>query len=276
MPWFGPTTFRGAHCAALWTINHYFGGSLVLVQLPRKRIRGSDMSIIEAHAIGKSYRIPEVDGSAIRRLPWHKGPQHWALQNVSFKVSPGEVVAILGKNGSGKSTLFKVLSSITPPTTGSFKAEGRIGTLLEASCGFHGELTGRQNIYLSGAILGMHRWEIKEKMADIIEFSQLGEAINWEAKRYSSGMTVRLGFSVAAHLQTEILLIDEALAVGDYEFQERCINKLRGLAQAGKTVLFVSHDLKCVRDLCSRGIVLQKGEVQFDGPIEQALTNYHE
>lgn len=195
----------------------------------------------------------------------------WALKDVSFQVEPGEVIGIIGFNGSGKSTLLKILSRITDPTEGRAYINGRVGSLLEVGTGFHVELTGRENIYLSGAILGMRRAEIDRKFDEIVAFSGVEKFIDTQVKRYSSGMKVRLGFSVAAHLEPEILLIDEVLAVGDYEFQKKCLGKMSEVSQAGRTVLFVSHDLAAVTKLCKRGILLQQGRKIFTGDARSVV-----
>ena len=199
----------------------------------------------------------------------------WALQDISFDVQQGEVLGIIGHNGAGKSTLLKLLSRVTAPTRGRIKAKGRIASLLEVGTGFHPELTGKENIYLNGAILGMNRREIAARMDDIIEFSGCGKHIDTPVKRYSSGMTVRLGFSVAAHLECEILVVDEVLAVGDFEYQAKCIGKMHELSgDRGRTVLFVSHNLSSVQRLCSKTVVLDQGQVAFMGDTRQAIDQY--
>lgn len=199
----------------------------------------------------------------------------WALKDVDFKVEQGDVVGVIGKNGAGKSTLLKILSKITAPTTGTIKAKGRIGSLLEVGTGFHPEMTGRENIYLNGAILGMTKQEITQKLDEIVDFSGCERYIDTPVKRYSSGMLVRLGFAVAAHLDPEILVVDEVLAVGDAEFQKKAIGKMQDVSKGeGRTVLFVSHNMASVRNLCSRGIVLEKGKTIFDGDIDNAITRY--
>jgi len=199
----------------------------------------------------------------------------WALQDVSFEVRQGEVLGIIGHNGAGKSTLLKLLSRVTAPTCGKIRARGRIASLLEVGTGFHPELTGRENIYLNGAILGMTRQEIRNRLDQIIEFSGCERHIDTPVKRYSSGMTVRLGFSVAAHLQCEILVVDEVLAVGDLEFQTKCIGKMQEVAGArGRTVLFVSHNLSSVQRLCERSVVMEQGRIVFDGRTSTAIQRY--
>lgn len=207
----------------------------------------------------------------------HKGNSDyvWALRDINFNVEQGDVVGIIGKNGAGKSTLLKLLSRVTGPTTGTIRARGRIGSLLEVGTGFHPEMTGRENIFMNGAILGMTRREIQRKLDEIIDFSGCERYIDTPVKRYSSGMTVRLGFAVAAHLDPEILVVDEVLAVGDIEFQKKAIGKMKDVSTGeGRTVLFVSHNMASVRSLCKRGIVLEKGSVAFDGGVNAAIDRY--
>lgn len=198
----------------------------------------------------------------------------WALQDVSFEVNRGEVVGIIGVNGAGKSTLLKILSRITTPTTGVATIYGRLSSLLEVGTGFHPELTGRENIYLNGTILGMRKKEIDRKFDEIVEFSGVERFIDTPVKRYSSGMKVRLAFSVAAHLEPEILLIDEVLAVGDHQFQKKCLNKMQDIGQEGRTVLFVSHNMPAVTRLCPRTILLSDGKVIADGPSPEVVSIY--
>ena len=199
----------------------------------------------------------------------------WALKDIDFKVEQGDVVGIIGKNGAGKSTLLKLLSRVTTPTTGTIKARGRIASLLEVGTGFHSELTGRENIYMNGAILGMSKQEINRKLDEIVDFSGCERYIDTPVKRYSSGMMVRLGFAVAAHLDPEILVVDEVLAVGDAEFQKKAIGKMQDVSQGeGRTVLFVSHNMGSIRQLCKRGIVLDKGSVAFSGEVCDAVDYY--
>ena len=199
----------------------------------------------------------------------------WALQDINFEVQRGEVLGIIGKNGAGKSTLLKILSKVTAPTTGSIKSRGRIASLLEVGTGFNSELTGRENVYLNGAILGMTKKEITEKLDEIIAFSGCERYIDTPVKRYSSGMTVRLAFAVAAFLEPEILVIDEVLAVGDAEFQKKAIGKMQDISKGeGRTVLFVSHNMAAVKSLCTRGIVMENGRVVFDGGIEDSVNRY--
>lgn len=199
----------------------------------------------------------------------------WALNGVSFDVKQGEKIGIIGKNGAGKSTLLKIISRITEPTDGRIEFYGKISSMLEVGTGFNGELTGRENIYLNGAILGMTRAEIDQKLDDIIEFSEVGKFIDTPVKRYSSGMFVRLAFAVASHLEPDILLVDEVLAVGDTRFQKKCINKMRSIADSGKTILFVSHQMNTIRQLCDRVIVLKEGQVIYDGDVEEGIRIYN-
>ena len=199
----------------------------------------------------------------------------WALRDIDFKVEQGDVVGIIGKNGAGKSTLLKLLSRVTGPTVGSIRARGRIGALLEVGTGFHPEMTGRENIYMNGAILGMSKQEISKKLDEIVDFSGCERYIDTPVKRYSSGMMVRLGFSVAAHLDPEILIVDEVLAVGDAEFQKKAIGKMQDVSQGeGRTVLFVSHNMASIRALCNNGILLENGKILDMGPIKPIVDRY--
>lgn len=199
----------------------------------------------------------------------------WALKDINFKVEQGDVVGIIGRNGAGKSTLLKLLSRVTAPTTGTIRARGRIASLLEVGTGFHPEMTGRENIYMNGSIMGMSRAEITRKLDEIVDFSGCERYLDTPVKRYSSGMTVRLGFAIAAHLEPEILVVDEVLAVGDAEFQKKAIGKMQDVSKGeGRTVLFVSHNMGAVKNLCKRGIVLNQGQVAFDGGVEEAVGYY--
>jgi lipopolysaccharide transport system ATP-binding protein len=198
----------------------------------------------------------------------------WALKDLSFEVKRGEVVGVIGRNGAGKSTLLKILSRITEPTEGQAHIYGRVGSLLEVGTGFHPELTGRENIFLNGAILGMRNDEVRRKFDEIVEFSDLERFIDTPVKRYSSGMYVRLAFAVAAHLEPEILVVDEVLAVGDAEFQRKCLGRMRYVSGTGRTVLFVSHNMAAVLALCNRVVVLDRGRRSFDGPTTDALNHY--
>lgn len=199
----------------------------------------------------------------------------WALRNINFKVDQGDVVGIIGKNGAGKSTLLKILSRVTSPTTGDIKIKGRIASLLEVGTGFHPEMTGRENIFMNGSIMGMTKAEIKSKFDEIVDFAGVAKYVDTPVKRYSSGMMVRLGFAIAAHLEPEILVVDEVLAVGDAEFQKKAIGKMQNISKGeGRTVLFVSHNMAAVKSLCKRGIVLENGQLAFQGDIDDSLRYY--
>ena len=258
--------------------------------------------IIKAENISKQYRLGKVGTGTIKHdlnRWWHsligkedpylkigeandrsvKGESDyvWALQDINFEIAKGEVVGIIGKNGAGKSTLLKILSRVTSPTTGSVKFGGRVASLLEVGTGFNGEMTGRENIFLNGAILGMTKKEIASKLDEIIEFSGCERYIDTPVKRYSSGMYVRLAFAVAAFLEPEILIVDEVLAVGDAEFQKKAIGKMQDISRGeGRTVLFVSHNMAAVKSLCTRGIVLEHGKLRFEGTIDDTISNYLE
>lgn len=199
----------------------------------------------------------------------------WALKDVSFEVNEGEVVGIIGRNGAGKSTLLKILTRITEPTEGYIEMRGRVSSLLEVGTGFHPELTGRENVYLNGAILGMRKWEIEKKFDEIVAFSEVEKFIDTPVKRYSSGMQVRLAFAVAAHLEPEILLVDEVLAVGDMAFQKKCLGKMDEVAKKGRTVLFVSHNMGAISQLCKKGLVLENGKVKLFSNVQDAIQTYN-
>ena len=226
---------------------------------------------MEVRSISKQYLMRNVRSSAERG---GAGSVFHALSGVSFHVAPGEVVGVVGRNGAGKSTLLKILTRITAPTSGEADLFGRVGSLLEVGTGFHPELTGRENIFLNGAILGMRRAEIRSEFDAIVAFAGVERFLDTPVKRYSSGMYVRLAFAVAAHLRSEILLIDEVLAVGDIEFQRRCLGKMRDVARSGRTVLFVSHHLQSVSTLCQRLLVLEAGKLVHDGEVHAGLTRY--
>lgn len=203
-----------------------------------------------------------------------KKPDFWALRDVSFELKEGEVLGIVGRNGAGKSTLLKLLSHITTPDTGRIEVHGRVGSLLEVGTGFHPELTGRENIFMNGILLGMKRREVERKFDEIVAFSGVEEFLDTPVKRYSSGMRVRLGFAVAAHLEPEILVVDEVLAVGDAEFQRKCLGRMNAVASEGRTVLFVSHQMEAVQSLCSRAIWLENGQMRQDGLADQVVSAY--
>jgi lipopolysaccharide transport system ATP-binding protein len=225
------------------------------------------------HAIEGAIRSPLawLRSERQRKL---KQVEFWALQDVSFQIERGEVVGIIGSNGAGKSTLLKILSRITPPTLGRIRINGRSSSLIEVGTGFHQELTGRENIFLNGAILGMSRVEIIRRFDEIVEFSGVEEFLDTPVKRYSSGMYVRLAFAVAAHLEPEILIVDEVLAVGDTAFRKKCLGKMESFAERGRTVLFVSHNLEAVRTLCPRCIWMKDGRLHQDGPTDEIVTEY--
>ena len=223
-----------------------------------------------------------IEGAMRAPLAWLRSSRQkklqqvdfWALKDVSLQIKQGEVVGIIGRNGAGKSTLLKILSRITVPTEGRIRIDGRIASLLEVGTGFHQELTGRENIFLNGAILGMTRAEIIRKFDEIVEFSGIEEFLDTPVKRYSSGMYVRLAFAVAAHLEPEILIVDEVLAVGDAAFQKKCLGKMGSFAQSGRTVLFVSHNMEAVRTLCQRGVWLKDGRLHKDGKADEIVEDY--
>jgi lipopolysaccharide transport system ATP-binding protein len=208
------------------------------------------------------------NGSSVRQESF------WALKDVSFEVKSGEVIGVVGRNGAGKSTLLKVLSRITAPTSGAVEIHGRVGSLLEVGTGFHTELTGRENIFLNGAILGMRKTEIQRNFDAIVAFAEVEKFIDTPVKRYSSGMYIRLAFAVAAHLEPEVLIVDEVLAVGDTAFQKKCLGKMQGVAKEGRTVLFVSHNMAAVQHLCKRVIVLEGGKIHFAGGTKEGIDHY--
>lgn len=239
--------------------------------------------ILEVRNLWKQYKIGGQQASylslrekLLQPFQRQKMDTFWALKDINFDIFEGECVGIIGRNGAGKSTLLKILSQITPPTKGYIKARGRVASLLEVGTGFHPELTGRENIYLNGSILGLKRSEINAKFDEIIDFSGIEKFLDTPLKHYSSGMKLRLAFSVAAHLEPEILLIDEVLAVGDAEFQKKCLGKMDEVSRSGRTVLFVSHNMNAVRQLCNRGILLQKGSIELISNIDLTLDRYLE
>ena len=218
--------------------------------------------------------LQELLVSIVKRTPDTSVEDFWALRDVDFEISRGEVISIIGHNGAGKTTLLKVLSRITEPTEGRIEVFGRVNSLLEVGTGFHPELTGRENIFLNGAILGMTRVEMRQRFDEIVAFAGVEKFIDTPVKRYSTGMYVRLAFAVAAHLEAEILVVDEVLAVGDAEFQAKCLNRMSQVASSGRTVLFVSHNFAAITALTKRSIVLHGGRVSFDGPVDAALAHY--
>jgi len=233
---------------------------------------------VSARGLSKRYRLGRVETGLTRlrrSVRGAAGTQYmWALDDLTFDIEQGDAVAVIGRNGAGKSTLLKILARITEPTTGYVDVTGRVGALLEVGTGFHPELTGRENTYLNGAILGMHRAEVRRKFDQIVDFSGVGRHIDTPVKWYSSGMYVRLAFAVAAHLEPEILIVDEVLAVGDAEFQKRCLGRMGQVAKEGRTVLFVSHNMQAIRRLCEKGVLLQDGKLIATGPAEAVVTQY--
>ncbi len=256
-----------------------------------------EKAIIEVKNIGKKYNISHQRGGyvalrdviagvfktpfkflkqKVKQVTGFKTKEEfWALKGVNFEIKKGEVVGIIGRNGAGKSTLLKILSQITPPTEGEIKIYGRVGSLLEVGTGFHPELTGRENIFLNGAILGMTKKEIVRKFDEIVAFAGIDRFLDTPVKHYSSGMYVRLAFSVAAHMEPDILIIDEVLAVGDAEFQKKCLGKMEEITKGeGRTILFVSHNMGAVQQLCKKSILLKEGKVDYIGPTETAISKY--
>ena len=255
-----------------------------------------DEIMIDIHNVKKEYRLGAIGGGTLKgdlQSWWARkkgktdpnsmigqedrlvGQRFMALNGVSVKVRKGEALGIIGGNGAGKSTLLKLLSRVTAPTEGKITLKGRIASMLEVGTGFHGELTGRENVYMNGAILGMSKAEIDSKMEDIIEFSEVRDFIDTPVKRYSSGMYVKLAFSVAAHLDSEIMIMDEVLAVGDMAFQKKCLDKMKSaVTESGKTVLYVSHNMNTIRQLCDRCVVLDQGRIIYEGDVEKAIAIY--
>lgn len=231
-------------------------------------------SVATANNEGMSFREMLIDQARSLFKKSQQKEQFYALKDVSFEVEQGEVLGIIGKNGSGKSTLLKVLSKITAPTSGRAIVRGRVASLLEVGTGFHAELTGRENIFMSGIILGMKRWEINKYFDEIVSFAGVEQFLDMPVKKYSSGMRLRLAFSVAAHLQPEILLVDEVLAVGDYEFEKKCLKVMNGISNAGRTILFVSHNMDTLKRLCNRAILLKNGQVAHVGNTQNIVDDY--
>ncbi len=249
-------------------------------------------TVIKVENISKQYRIGAYVGyktfretivdavkTPFRRIasigkPVPPAETIWALSKVSFDVKKGDIIGIIGRNGAGKSTLLKILSKITEPTDGRIELIGRVGSLLEVGTGFHPELTGHENIYLYGAILGMDRWEVTRKFDEIVSFAEIEQFVDTPVKRYSSGMYMRLAFAVAAHLESEILLVDEVLAVGDAAFQKKCLGKMGEVAEGGRTVLFVSHNMGTIESLCNKGILLESGKKAYEGKVKDVVSRY--
>ena len=250
------TVIRAEHLAKRYTIGHRVRSSTA-----RDAIAGIGSRLVKALRSGAAEPAPEDDTL-------------WALDDVSFEVTAGEVVGIIGRNGAGKSTLLKVLSQITEPTTGFVDVTGRIGSLLEVGTGFHEDLTGRENTFLNGAILGMGRAEISRKFDEIVAFAEIDRFIDTPVKHYSSGMYMRLAFAVAAHLETEILVVDEVLAVGDAHFQKKCLGKMDDIARHGRTVLFISHNMEAIQRLCTRGLLMDRGCLALSGSIAEVVAKY--
>ncbi len=252
--------------------------------------------IIEVHNLSKKYKIGAVQPRYLSlrdslsqtfksvknwanfdksdRLNPVDNTEFWALKDIDFEVNAGESIGIIGRNGAGKSTLLKILSRITPPTSGRAVLRGRLASLLEVGTGFHPELTGRENVYFNGSILGLRKVEIDRQFDEIVAFSGIEQFIDTPMKNYSSGMQLRLAFAVAAHLEPEILIIDEVLAVGDAEFQKKCLGKMDEVSRSGRTIIFVSHNMTALKELCQRGIFLKKGQIAFDGKINNAIDSY--
>jgi lipopolysaccharide transport system ATP-binding protein len=247
-------------------------------------------SVIHVEGLGKRYRVGERERyfalrdviSRALRAPFRRNARRgsvdylWALRDVSLDVKQGEVVGLVGRNGAGKTTLLKLLSRITRPTAGFAEIRGRVGSLLEVGTGFHPELTGRENVYLSGAILGMKKAEIVKKFDEIVAFAEVERFLDTPLKHYSTGMQMRLAFAVAAHLEPEILLVDEVLAVGDIEFQKKCLGKMQGISKSGRTIVFVSHQMNQIRRLCERVIWIDSGQLRLDGPADAIIGAYEE
>jgi len=247
-------------------------------------------TVIEICGLSKKYRLGQINSGTFKEevlkfwpklrnsktgsIESNNDNEFWALKDINFTVDKGEVLGIIGRNGAGKSTLLKILSRITSPTEGKIKINGKLASLLEVGTGFHPELTGRENIFLNGSILGMKKVDIQKQFDEIVNFSGIEKFIETPVKRYSSGMYVRLAFAVAAHLESEILIVDEVLAVGDQSFQDKCIGKMQSVSKSGRTILFVSHNLHAVRKLCQRAILLENGMMIMEGDIDQVLTSY--
>ena len=252
--------------------------SITIENLSKRYLLGQSHTYLLSEKIGnglRSFFNNIRGGNPVPSTTLHpSGGEIWALMDVNLKIQEGEIVGIIGRNGAGKSTVLKILSRITEPTTGLIEIEGRVGSLLEVGTGFHPELTGRENIFLNGSILGMRKTEIKRKFDEIVDFAEIDKFLDTPVKRYSSGMYVRLAFAVAAHLETEILIVDEVLAVGDAAFQKKCISKMQDVSGGGRTVLFVSHNMTAIRDLCERVIWLKSGKIAKDGNAKEIVSEY--
>src|SRR5687768_10016687 len=234
---------------------------------PIIELKGISKRFLIQHKTGGYLNLRDAIGNIFKPSSW-SNESFWALDNINFNIMPGESLAIIGRNGAGKSTLLKILSRITPPTHGSIISRGRISSLLEVGTGFHPELSGRENIFFNGSLLGMRKAEIEKKFEEIVEFSGTEKFLDTPLKHFSSGMQLRLAFSVAAFLESEILILDEVLAVGDAEFQKKCIGKIDDVTKSGRTILFVSHNMTVVRSLCTRAVVLSKGKIDFMGTTD--------
>lgn len=255
---------------------------LTTSETPGTNGTGTSATAIKVSGVSKRYLIGGVRNNSLRDAiaglvsnPFRERKEElWALRDVSFEVKQGERIGLVGRNGAGKSTILKILSRITRPTTGSAEIHGRVVSLLEVGTGFHSELSGRENIFLNGAILGMRKVEIEAKFDEIVAFSEFDRFLDTPVKHYSSGMYMRLAFSVAAHLDPEVLIVDEVLAVGDSAFQRKCVNKMREIGRSGKTIFFVSHDMEAIRRLCNRVIWLDGGSVREDGKADAVVGSY--
>jgi lipopolysaccharide transport system ATP-binding protein len=259
-------------------------------KLDRYVINHAMLPIIQVNNISKQYRVtrssrvaPTLREALVAKLksPFSSGNGNpndsgffWAVKEISFDVNPGEVVGIVGRNGAGKSTLLKIISRITKPTSGEVRIYGRVGSLLEIGTGFHPDLTGRENIFLNGAIIGMKRQEMRRKFDDIVAFAEIGRFLDTPVKYYSSGMYVRLAFAVAAHFEPEVLILDEVLAVGDAVFQKKCLAKMKQVSDQGRTIFFVSHDLSSVRQFCTRALLVESGQLMDDGAVTTVIERY--
>jgi lipopolysaccharide transport system ATP-binding protein len=240
---------------------------------PIIELKGISKRFLIQHKTGGYLNLRDAIGNIFKPSSW-SNESFWALDNINFNIMPGESLAIIGRNGAGKSTLLKILSRITPPTHGSIISRGRISSLLEVGTGFHPELSGRENIFFNGSLLGMRKAEIEKKFEEIVEFSGTEKFLDTPLKHFSSGMQLRLAFSVAAFLESEILILDEVLAVGDAEFQKKCIGKIDDVTKSGRTILFVSHNMTVVRSLCTRAVVLSKGKIDFMGTTDSSIDHY--